>query len=387
MWLGEKVSETLEVTQVEQNASLAVAEDQQRMTCVGSWTVYGIRHIAEKIERMRLPAGAKLTLVGDQLVALDTAGAWLLVKLMQRLQTQDSQIEWQHFNPEHESLLNLVLEQAQTLSQPGHPEKPNLIAAIGIWSVNTKKLMVEFLAFLGETFIASTRSLLQPQKLRWRALASTIETAGYHAILIVGVLSFLIGMVLVYQMGLELQNYGASIYVADLLGLTLLREFSPLITAIIVAGRTGSAFTAQIGTMKVNEEVDALRTLGLSPTEMLLLPRMLGLIVVLPLLTIVSEIFGVFGGMIVSKDMLGISYVEFLHRFQEVIPLRVFLFGLIKVPIFAIIISSVGCFQGLKVSGSAESVGQRTTISVVHSIFLIITADALISVIYSWYGI
>ena len=188
-------------------------------------------------------------------------------------------------------------------------------------------------------------------------------------------------------MGSQLRTYGADIYIADLLGMSMLREFAPLLTAIIIAGRTGASFTAQIGTMKVNEEVDALNTMGLLPMEYLVLPKLFGMIIALPLLTLLADFTGVFGGMVMSKVMLGIDYDSFLKRFQDVIDIDVYFFGLLKAPAFAIIIAVISCYQGLQVRGSATSVGVRTTTSVVHAIFLIIVADAFFSIVYGVGGV
>ncbi len=215
------------------------------------------------------------------------------------------------------------------------------------------------------------------------ALTSVIYRNGYLALPIIGLLSFMIGVVITYQMGLQLKNYGANIYIVDLLGISVLREFGPLLTAIMIAGRTGSSYTAQLGMMKLNQEIDALDTMGITPAELLLLPRIAGLVIALPLLTIWSDIFGVMGGMVMSNNMLSITWHDFLHRFPNVVPLRALLIGLGKAPVFALIIASIGCYQGVRVEGSADSVGQNTTRSVVMAIFFIIVADAIFSVVFS----
>lgn len=376
---------------MEQQEALAGIEIKAgELHCTGLWTVQGIAmlNLADIQSNLKSdPKQKNLAINGTAIEIIDTAGFFLLQQLVQQLEKQGYKLIWQGFNEQQEELLALITKKSVDLEIPVPPPAPGFIEKAGRGTVEFLLLSRDLLAFIGEIVIVFGRSLLHPRKLRWRALFNVVESAGCRAAFIIALLSFLIGMVLVYQMGLQLSNYGANIFVTDILGVSLLREFSPLITAIIVAGRTGSAFTAQIGTMKVNEEIDAIRTFGLSPTELLLLPRMMALILVLPLLTVVSELFGVFGGMLVSKSMLNISYAEFLDRFQAVIPLKTYLLGMIKVPIFAAIIATVGCFQGLKVSGSAESVGQRTTTSVVHSIFLIIVTDAVISVLYSWYGL
>jgi len=193
----------------------------------------------------------------------------------------------------------------------------------------------------------------------------------------------MIGIVLTYQMGVQLRNYGANIFIVDLLGLSVLREFGPLLTAIMIAGRTGSSFTAELGLMKANQEIDALTTMGVTPAELLILPKIIGLFIALPLLTIWADIFGIIGGMIMAKNMLGIGWYDFLHRFQSQIPVRALLIGLGKAPIFALLIASIGCFEGVSVKDTADSIGKNTTKSVVYSIFFIIVADAIFSIIFS----
>ena len=239
------------------------------------------------------------------------------------------------------------------------------------------------LSFLGETAIAIAKSVIEPKRIRLRPILFNIRTAGFDALPIVGLLSFLLGVVVAYQGADQLRQYGANIFVADLVGLSMLREFSPLITAIIIAGRSGSAYAAQIGTMAVTEEIDAMRTLGISPQEMLVLPKLIALIIALPLLTVFSDILGVFGGMLMARQQLDVGFVEFLDRFVKAVSPTAFMVGVGKAPIFAAIIAIVGCFQGFKTKGGADSVGRQTTRSVVQSIFLVIVADALFSIAFS----
>jgi phospholipid/cholesterol/gamma-HCH transport system permease protein len=210
-----------------------------------------------------------------------------------------------------------------------------------------------------------------------------MEVAGVNALPIVGLLTFLIGVVLAYQSADQLRRFGAEIFTVNLLGISILRELGVLITAILVAGRSGSAFTAQIGTMKVREEVDALQTIGMDPIEVLVLPRMFALVIVLPLLAFYADIMGLLGGAIMSLVALDISMVQFLQQLKAWTTLWTFWIGIIKAPVFAFLIALVGCFQGLRVEGSAESVGRLTTQSVVQGIFLVIVADAIFSIIFS----
>ena len=200
---------------------------------------------------------------------------------------------------------------------------------------------------------------------------------------IVGLLSFLLGIVVAYQGADQLRQYGANIFVADLVGLSMLREFAPLITAIIVAGRSGSAYAAQIGTMSVTEEIDAMRTLGIAPLDLLVLPKVIALAIALPLLTVFADLLGVFGGMLMARAQLGVVFDEFLDRFVKAISTTSYMVGIGKAPVFAAIIAVVGCFQGFRTKGGADSVGRQTTRSVVQAIFLVIVADALFSIAFS----
>ena len=218
---------------------------------------------------------------------------------------------------------------------------------------------------------------------RWRPILFNIRSAGVDALPIVAVLSFLLGIVVAYQAADQLRQFGANIFVADLVGLSMLREFAPLITAIIIAGRSGSAYAAQIGTMAVTEEIDAMRTLAIAPLEVLVLPKVLALVIALPLLTVFADVLGVFGGMVMARAQLGVGFADFLDRFAKAVSLTSYLVGIAKAPVFAAIIAMVGCFQGLRTRGGADSVGRQTTRSVVQGIFLVIVADALFSIVFS----
>jgi phospholipid/cholesterol/gamma-HCH transport system permease protein len=225
---------------------------------------------------------------------------------------------------------------------------------------------------------------MQPRRIRWRPILHNLQSAGFDALPIVGLLSFLMGLVIAYQGADQLHRFGANIFIADLVGLSILRELSPMLTAIIVAGRSGSAYAAQIGTMKVTEEIDALRTIGVVPTELLVLPKLIALIIAMPLLTVYADITGVFGGMIMARSKLDVSFDLFFNRLGEAISLSSFLTGVGKAPVFAAIVAMVGCYQGFQVTGSADSVGRMTTVSVVQAIFLVILSDALFSIVFNW---
>ena len=266
---------------------------------------------------------------------------------------------------------------------PASAAPPSALHRIGRHSAAVFEQGLALLSFVGETALAFAASVMQPARWRWRQVLFNIRSAGWDALPIVGLLSFLLGVVVAYQGADQLRQYGANIFVADLVGVSMLREFAPLITAIIIAGRSGSAYAAQIGTMAVTEEIDALRTLGIAPLELLVLPKVIALVIALPLLTVFADALGVFGGMLMARSQLGVGFPEFLDRFVKAVSMTTYFIGLAKAPVFAAIIAIVGCFQGLRTQGSADSVGRQTTRAVVQSIFLVIVADALFSVAFS----
>ena len=261
--------------------------------------------------------------------------------------------------------------------------QPALLAQVGRRVCAALAQAHALLGFVGESAMALVGWLAHPARIRWRPIVFNLRSGGLDALPIVGILSFLLGVVVAYQGADQLRQYGANIFVADLVGLSMLREFAPLMTAIIIAGRSGSAYAAQIGTMAVTQEIDAMRTLGIAPLEMLVLPKFLALLIALPLLTVFADLLGVSGGMLMARSQLGVGFTEFLERFSKAVSLTSYLVGLGKAPVFAAIIVLVGCFQGFCTRGGADSVGQHTTQAVVQSIFLVIVADALFSVAFS----
>jgi phospholipid/cholesterol/gamma-HCH transport system permease protein len=260
---------------------------------------------------------------------------------------------------------------------------PSLLISTGAATVAAAGQVWALLEFIGETAMAVAGSVRHPGRIRWRPVAFNLRSAGLDALPIVGLLAFLLGVVVAYQGAAQLRNFGANIFVADLVGLSMLREFAPLITAIIVAGRSGSAYAAQIGTMVVTEELDALRTIGIEPQALLVLPKLMALVIAMPLLTVLADVLGVAGGMLMAQVRLGVGQADFLDRFVKAVTVRDYLIGVLKAPVFAIIIVVVGCFQGFRTQGGADGVGQQTTRSVVWSIILVISVDAVFSVILS----
>ena len=263
------------------------------------------------------------------------------------------------------------------------PPADGLLRSTGRVAVAAGQQGLDLLAFIGQVAVVAGRTLRHPGRLRWRAVAKEIEIGGFDALAIIGLTAFLLGVVVAYQGADQLKHYGANVFVVELVGYAMLREFAPLISAIIIAGRSGSAYAAQIGTMVVNEEVDAMRTIAIDPQERLVLPKVIALGVALPLLTVFADITGVFGGMVMARTQLDIGFSEFAERFGSVMQGSALLLGLGKSLVFAGVIVVVGCFQGFRTAGSADSVGRQTTLAVVQSIFLVIVADAVFSVVFN----
>ena len=361
------------------------------LRCVGSWTVARISRLEHTLGESGAPdlaaSANEIVIDGASLCALDTAGAWLLRRMVTTLEHAGRRVSLVGLRAEHAALLEMVAAPAiqAALAIPAPTASP--LARLGQLAATNGRQGAELLSFIGEVAIAALRSIARPARIRWRPILYNVRTAGFDALPITGLLVFLMGIVIAYQGASQLRRYGPNIFVADPVGLAILRELSPLPTALIVSARSGSAYAAQIGTMKVTEEVDALRTVGIPPLEQLVLPKLIALTIALPLLTVYADVLGVVGGMVMARSELDVGFPDFLDRLQHALRLSDFLVGIGKAPVFAAIIALVGCFQGFQVAGDAESVGRRTTVSVVQSIFLVIVTDALFSVVFNRLGI
>lgn len=355
------------------------------LACRGDWTAPKLNRMEPLLDSLQGERGANWQLQTRSISRLDTAGALLLHRLRQRLERQGVSLDLSALSSRHRDLLELVQE-ADSLPPPA-ARREGLIEGLGRRAADLGREAVDFLAFLGEFALDSLPRLLRPHRLRWKQIIAEVEIAGVRAIPILGLLIFLTGVVIAYQGGTPLEQYGANIFLVDLLVITMLREMAPLMTAIIVAGRTGSAYAAQIGTMRITEEIDALRVTGITPFEILALPKVMALVLAMPLLTLFADAVGVLGGMVVANTMFGVGFIEFIQRIPEAMAPSSFWVGIIKAPVFAVIIASVGCYHGFSVRGSTESVGRATTRSVVHGIFLVIVVDALFSVIFNLLGL
>ena len=366
-------------------APAAIAQPApQELALSGHWTALGIGTLDRQLEALTVPAKSRaeeIIVDGNAVAGLDTAGVWILQKLLRRLRTEGHATQMRGWSPRFSKLLALVADLPD--SSAPLPLHSTGLDRIGRAALAASAQAIAFLGFVGECASALAGSIARPARLRWRPILHNIRSAGFDALPIIGTLSFLLGIVIAYQAADQLRQFGANIFVADLVGLSMLREFAPLMTAIMVAGRSGSAYAAQIGTMSVTEEIDAMRTLGIVPIEQLVLPKMLALIIVLPLLTFFADVLGVFGGMIMANVQLGVGHEDFLERFTKAVSVTSFWIGIGKAPVFAAIIVLVSCFQGFRTHGGAESVGRQTTKSVVQSVFLVIVADAMFSILFS----
>ncbi|KTD72812.1 MlaE family ABC transporter permease [Legionella tucsonensis] len=370
---------------VQNSAQITYDKELARFHCTGAWSVLKIENLLVRLNVDELPKTQKVIISGEGVSYFDSAGALALIKYIDMLEQRKNQVELSDFTETQQQLVNLIKSKKDILGyQIPSPPKENVFYQLGKESESKFRQVDGLLALVGDLTTKIFNAFGNWRRFQIPSIISNIHATGVTALPILALLSFLIGVVLAYQMGLQLQTYGANSFIAYLSGMAIFREFAPLMTAVIVAGRTSSAFTAQIGSMKLNEEVDALLTMGLSPTELLVLPKVLGLLISFPLLIFWSDVFSILGAMIMSNNMLGISFVDFLQRLRDSVGIPQLNLGLYKAPAFALLISLVGCYQGFRVeAGTEKNIGSQTTRSVVQALFLIIIADAIYSVIYS----
>lgn len=374
------------------NPASVILDTSRSPACLrlsGDWTLANYASLKRSTAALSGQYDADTPVELGQLGKLDTAGASLLVELLgpERLAALESD------SPLPAASRHLLHSVQASLTEfcipPRHAEIPvltQLLSRIGravdtLWQDSR-----QILGFIGLIIATLARRALQPRRWRLTSVVAHIEQTGLDAAPIVALLTFLVGAVVAFLGATVLANFGASIFTVDLVAFSFLREFGVLLTAILMAGRTASAFTAQIGSMKANEEVDAIRTLGLDPVELLVVPRVLALLISLPLLTFLAMICGIVGGGVVCALSLDISPAMFLSLLEDDIGVQHFLVGMAKAPFFAFLIATIGCLEGFKVSGSAESVGAHTTSAVVQSIFVVIVLDAVAALFFMEMG-
>ncbi|WP_230413690.1 ABC transporter permease [Undibacterium umbellatum] len=351
----------------------------------GTWTVCQLGKVIRQMDALLMRHPAVVELDGQQIQKIDSITAWVLQSRLKKMRDSGVQLKMNGWPAQYQQMLDGLGE----IPPAATPVKktPGMLEKIGKASVDVYKDNLALLSFMGETALSLLGLFLHPRRWRGRTILHNIQVAGFEALPIVGVTSFLLGIVIAYQGADQLKHYGANIFVVELVGYAMLREFAPLITAIIIAGRSGSAYAAQIGTMVVTEEIDALQTIGIKPIELLVLPKLVALMLALPLLTLFADLVGVTGGMLMASSQLDVGTHEFMTRFATEIPLKTLLIGLGKSLVFAAVIVIIGCYQGFRTKGNADSVGRQTTRSVVQAIFIVIVLDAVFSVIFNLMGL
>jgi phospholipid/cholesterol/gamma-HCH transport system permease protein len=343
----------------------------------GEWTLASVQQI-EKLLR-RVPVDKKIIWDLSGVEDFDSAGVLLFIEYFRALKKK-TEIELIGYTQSQKEMYDLLI---------GHTvesvpvRKSSFLEELGESTAEVFSDIRDFITFLGHLFSTLFNTIFNPRNIRLKEMVYHIHHSGFNALMIIGLTSFLVGMVIAYQGAVQLAKFGADIFIVDTVGISIVRELGPMITAIVIAGRSGSAYTAEIGAMKITEEIAAMRTMGFDPYNFLVLPRIFALMISLPLLIFFSDMMGIFGGMVASQMQLNISMAQFVDRLYEVLELKHYVLGMIKGPVFAFVIAAVGCFRGFQVSDNTESLGLHTTASVVNSIFLVIAFDALFSVIYT----
>jgi len=345
----------------------------------GDWTVDTIAAQENGLLAIsdRLKPGSVVDVGG--LGRIDVAGAYLIDRTIRDSAGDNTRIAIRGQHATAKQLLAAARKSAVTPAAVPHGE-PGIMGfldRVGRVMGNIGEEILATVAFFGETLVVMGRVIANPRKLRWTSIVAVMETAGLNALSIVMLLSFFIGMVVAYLGARILGDFGASVFTVELVAFSMLREFGVVITAILLAGRTNSAFTAEIGAMKMRQEIDAMRVIGINPMEALVVPRVIAMLIMTPLLTFGAMMAGIFGGVLVAWGELGVSPAMFFSRVSEFVPAQHFWVGMSKAPAFAIVLAIIGCRQGLAVGGDVGSLGARVTSSVVQAIFMVILIDAM----------
>ncbi len=354
------------------------SDDRSTLHLLGAWRMAHLPEIATALEGSPLPA--KLTVDAAGLTGLDTAAALLLWRALSAAGDGGASVQWQNLDGPAARIVEQVRQQAQVPPAPS-ARRPGLLARLGRRVVDLLALLHGHVNFLGATLAALGAVLRRPRRLRLRELTVQLEQTGLAAIPVVALVTLLIGVVIAYLLGLQAEKYGANIFVVDGVAIGATREFAPIIVAVIVAGRSGAAFTAQLGSMRLTEEIDAIRTLGLDPRQVLVLPRVLALVFALPLLVFVGDVMSLVGAMLIAGPMLDVLPGAFLARLREALDLRHVLVGLCKAPVFALFIAVIGARMGMTVGRDTRAVGAATTSTVVQGIVAVILLDAAFAVL------
>jgi len=344
--------------------------ESNRLVLYGELTYKSIGKLSKIVRRESFEI---VDITGAQ--ALDTLFVVFLLKLKKEIVANSEQMK----------LIGVVKENFKEGSIEF--KKSGFFYEVGLKFIERVRELYCFLVFIGEVFIKGIGVFFKPKRLRVKSIAKDIELMGFNAIPILTTISFLIGAVIAYHGSIKLRQFGANIFVVDLVSISVLRELGPLIVAILLAGRSASSYTTQIGIMKVTEEIDVIKTMGVEPFDVLVFPKIISMLISVPLLTVLADVSGVFGGLVVAKLSLGITLRDFILRLHQAVSINTFLAGLLKAPAFAFLIATIGAYKGFRTQKNVESIGKSVTISVVDSIFAVIIADAIFSVLFRWMGI
>jgi len=366
---------------------ITTRENRATLFFSGRWQIDFLDRIEAQFHRLepKLEGVESIVLDLGGIESIDTGSMVFFISVRERLKRK-RKLFVRHVPAEFCRMFRLVKRFTHPVALPHvrpYEKALNLITDIGRSSTDMLQDFLLFLDFLGQSTVAAFHMTMHPSTFRFKETATNIHKAGTTALPIIALSIFLVGIVIAFQSAVQLQKYGANIFIVEMIGISIPRELAPLITAIIVAGRSGSAYTALIGVMKITEEIDAMKTMGFEIFRFVVLPRMIAMMIALPLLIFFADIVGIYGGLLVAKVQLDITPAQFLERLHEEVDVRHYLVGLFKGPFFAFIIAAIGCFRGFQVSGNTESIGRYTTISVVNAIFLVIAMDAIFSVIFT----
>jgi phospholipid/cholesterol/gamma-HCH transport system permease protein len=353
----------------------------------GAWHLANLPGVAAEIRDLRLPPGRPCVLDGSRLETLDTATSFVLLGRLAGSGFTQANVTIRCAERRHTRLLELVHERMGVPAAAAPSRHDGVLVRVGRATAQAGHDLVQHTRFLGLVTSECLALLRRPRLFRWRATIAQFEVVALDAIPIILMMGLLVGVVFAYLLGAQAQRYGATVFVVDGVGLAICRELGPILVAVIVAGRSGAAFTAQLGAMKVQEETDAIRTLGLSPIQVLVLPRLVAIVVGLPVLVFLGDLAGIVGAMLIASSQLGLPPAAFASRLHEVLPRSAVIIGLVKAPVFAAFIALIGCRMGLTVTRDSRSVGEHTTATVVQAIVWVITLDAAFAVVLQYLGI
>jgi phospholipid/cholesterol/gamma-HCH transport system permease protein len=353
----------------------------------GELTLYTIEKIDKDLANMQKKSLQEFLFDLSELRFLDTAGALYLYNLQQNFVKKKLTCHIDFADKRQKETFELIEKKMFESEELKQKKEKNFLQKVGKLFYSYYIGFLSFLQFFGELFASNLHYMTSLKNIRFKEIAYEINESAIRALGIIALTSFLIGLVVAYQSAYQLKLYGANIFIVDMLGLSIFRELAPLITAIVIAGRSGSAYAAQIGAMKITQELDAMKTMGFEPFAFLVLPRIIALVITMPLLIFVADMMAMLGGMIVANINLNITPALFLDRFNEVIAAKHFFVGIVKGPFFAFLIASIGIYRGLMVKDDTQSIGFNTTKSVVESIFAVIVCDAVFSIAFTNLGI